>query len=236
VCIQIVDTGSGVENNKVAAHNKGWGHGSNIVRDLSEQILAKTECRNRYYNGKLAGSVFEVILPEEAEISHRNKRPAYNPQTAFEAQVMAMNHDHLLEIQRRLPIQGFDKVEFSLNGAYRAYLTALRKGMSPVYILYAGDPAQKTHAIEQLKLLGSLLDFEPCCILIYNASLENNPQVEFGREMIRIPLIPGQAEIGLGVISELFPAREKASTVFNLPTEGSQNEGKILGNKSLLTH
>ena len=236
VCIQIADTGSGVENNKVAAHNKGWGHGSRIVRDLSEQILAKTECRNRYYNGKLAGSVFEVILPEEAEISHRSKRPAYNPQLAFEAQVMAMSHDHLLEIQRRLPVQGFDKVEFSLNGAYRAYLNALRKGMSPVYILYAGDPAQKTHAIEQLKLLGSLLDFEPCCILIYNASLENNPQVEFGREMIRIPLIPGQAEISLGVISELFPAREKASALFNVPTESSQNEGKTLGSKSLLTH
>ena len=41
MCLQIADTGSGIENDKVALHNKGWGHGSNIVRDLSEQILAK---------------------------------------------------------------------------------------------------------------------------------------------------------------------------------------------------
>jgi signal transduction histidine kinase len=211
-CIQIVDTGSGVENNKVAAHNKGWGHGSTIVRDLSEQIMAKTECRNRYYNGKLAGSVFEVILPEEAEVNLRSKRAVFKTDPAFEVQVMAMNHDQLLEIQRRLPTQGFDKVEFSLNGAYRAYLTALRKGMSPVYIFYAGDPAQKAHAAEQLKLLGSLLDYEPCCILIYQASVESNPQVEFGREMIRIPLIPGQADACLSVISELFPGRDSASS------------------------
>lgn len=236
VCIQIVDTGSGVENNKVAAHNKGWGHGSSIVRDLSEQILAKTECRNRYYNGKLAGSVFEVILPEEAEVSHHSKRPAFNTQTVFEAQVMAMSHDHLLEIRRRLPVQGFDKVEFSLNGAYRAYLTALRKGMSPVYILYAGDPAQKMHAIEQLKLLGSLLDYEPCCILIYNASLENNPQVEFGREMIRVPWIPGQADISLGVISELFPTRDNFLSTFSEAAVHSQNTNKNLGSKSLLAN
>ncbi|KYP11212.1 MAG: hypothetical protein A0129_08885 [Limnobacter sp. CACIAM 66H1] len=235
VCIQIVDTGSGVENNKVAAHNKGWGHGSSIVRDLSEQILAKTECRNRYYNGKLAGSVFEVILPEEAEVSHRNKLPTFETQAVFEAQVMAMNHDQLLEIQRRLPMQGFDKVEFSLNGAYRAYLSALRKGMSPVYILYAGDPAQKTHAVEQLKLLGSLLDYEPCCILIYNASLENNPQVEFAREMIRIPVIPGHTDVSLGVISELFPAREKNQNAYNGPTENAGNNTKTLGSNSLLT-
>lgn len=236
VCIQIVDTGSGVENNKVAAHNKGWGHGSSIVRDLSEQILAKTECRNRYYNGKLAGSVFEVILPEEAEVSHHSKRPAFNTQTVFEAQVMAMSHDHLLEIRRRLPVQGFDKVEFSLNGAYRAYLTALRKGMSPVYILYAGDPAQKMHAIEQLKLLGSLLDYEPCCILIYNASLENNPQVEFGREMIRVPWIPGQADISLGVISELFPTRDNSLSTFSEAAVHSQNANKNLDSKSLLAN
>jgi signal transduction histidine kinase len=230
VSIQIADTGSGVENNKVAAHNKGWGHGSNIVRDLSEQILAKTECRNRYYNGNLAGSVFEVILPEEVEVNHRNKRPALTAQMVFEAQVMAMSNEHLLEIQRKLPVQGFDKVEFSRNGAYRAYLTALRKGMSPVYILYAGDPAQKVNAIEQLKLLGSLLDYEPCCILIYNASQENNPQVEFGHEMIRIPLIPGQADACLSVISELFPHREKTPPEFNTPPSDPKIAGKNITN------
>jgi len=235
VCIQIADTGSGVENDKVASHNKGWGHGSNIVRDLSEQILAKTECRNRYYNGKLAGSVFEVVLPEETEISHRSKRPAFTSQMTFEAQVMAMNNDHLLEIQRKLPVQGFDKVGFTLSGAYRAYLNALRKGMASVYILYAGDPSQKTPAIEQLKLLGSLLDYEPCCILIYEASQESNPHIEFAREMIRIPLISGQTEASLSVISELFPPREKTLIPTTDADLNTQNKNENIS-KSMLTN
>lgn len=210
VCLQIADTGSGIENDKVPLHNKGWGHGSNIVRDLSEQILAKTECRNRYYNGKLAGSVFEVVLPCEAEVSQRWKLPRHYKESVFDVQVMAMTPEHLLEIQRRLPIHGFDRVDFNLHGAYRAYLSALRRGMSPVYILYAGDASQKNSAIDQLKLLGSLLDYEPCCILIYNASQDSNPQVEFFKEMIRIPMNPTLQDAGLHVITELFPAREKA--------------------------
>lgn len=211
MCLQIADTGSGIENDKVALHNKGWGHGSNIVRDLSEQILAKTECRNRYYDGKLAGSVFEVVLPGEAEVSQRWKLPSYHKESVFDVQVMAMTPEHLLEIQRRLPINGFDRVDFNLHGAYRAYLSALRRGMSPVYILYAGDASQKSNAIDQLKLLGSLLDYEPCCILIYNASQESNAQIEFCKEMIRIPMNPNLQDAGLHVITELFPAREKST-------------------------
>lgn len=226
VCIQIADTGSGVENNKVAAHNKGWGHGTNIVRDLSEQIQAKTECRNRYYNGHLAGSVFEVILPGEGEVSHHWKLPNTGTQSMFEAQVMAMNHEHLLEIQRRLPTKGFDKVDFNLNGAYRAYLTALRKGMSPVYILYAGEADQKENAIKQLKLLGSLLDYEPCCILIYNASQDPNAQIEFSREMIRIPMNPNQADHSLQIISELFPCRERVPSVNQSSVPHTQSANK----------
>jgi len=213
ICLQIADTGSGVENNKVAAHNKGWGHGSNIVRDLSDQIQAKTECRNRYYNGNLAGSVFEVVLPSESEIIQRHKLPGHAVRNIFEAKVMAFNHDQLLQIQRHLPVQGFDKVEFSLLGAYRNYMTALRKGMSSVYIAYASDPDQKAQAVDQLRLLASLLDFEPCCILIYNAAGEDNPQIEFTREMIRVPVNPRNPEQSLNVISEMFPGREHGETI-----------------------
>lgn len=213
ICLQIADTGSGVENNKVAAHNKGWGHGSNIVRDLSDQIQAKTECRNRYYNGNLAGSVFEVVLPSESEIIQRHKLPGHAVRNIFEAKVMAFNHDQLLQIQRHLPVQGFDKVEFSLLGVYRNYMTALRKGMSSVYIAYASDPDQKAQAVDQLRLLASLLDFEPCCILIYNAAGEDNPQIEFTREMIRVPVNPRNPEQSLNVISEMFPGREHGETI-----------------------
>lgn len=207
-CLQIADTGPGVENNHVAAHNKGWGHGSNIVRDLSEQILAKTDCRNRYFNKKLAGSVFEVIFPEQAEIAQRGKLSGYKTPIALEAQVMAMSNEHLIEIQRRLPVQGFDKVDFHVHGAYRSYLGALRRGMASVYIMYAGDESQLHNASQQLKLLGSMLDFEPCCILIYCTEMQSNAQIEFTREMIRIPISSRQNDMNLNVIAELFPARE----------------------------
>ena len=209
ICIQIADTGSGVENNKVAAHNKGWGHGSNIVRDISEQIRAKTGCRNRYYNGKLAGSVFEVVLPGEAETHHDRTQPNPEIQTTLQAQVMATSHEHLLDIQRYLPVKGFDKVEFSLDSVFNAYVSAIRKGMSPVYILYAGEAGQKEAAARKLKLLGSLFDYEPCFILIYNASQEINPQVEFGPDMIRIPFDTSRKESSLQIVSELFPDRDK---------------------------
>ena len=38
------------------------------------------------------------------------------------------------------------------------------------------------------------------------------------------------------LIDQVHEAREKASALFNVPTESSQNEGKTLGSKSLLTH
>lgn len=229
ICVQIADTGSGIENDKVAAHNKGWGHGSKIVRDLGDQIQAKTGCRNRYYNGNLAGSVFEVILPSESEIIQRHKLPGCAVQSTFDAKVMAFNQDELLEIQRHLPAHGFDKLEFSLLGAYRTYMTALRKGMSSVYIAYAGNPDQKTQAEEQLQLLASLLDFEPCCILIYSAKGEDNPQIEFTREMIRIPVNPRNPAQSLHVISEMFPGREPGETL--RPTNASNRFGQPATNQ-----
>lgn len=210
-CIQIIDTGTGVDSNKVASQNKGWGHGANIIRSLSGQISARTECRNRYCKGTVVGSVFEILLPQESEIMHKQKYGKLAPPNIFSAQVMASNNQQLLEIQKCLPVDGFDKVEFSVNGAYKAYLTALKRGMAPVYIMYVGDPTEKRKGLEELRLLNSLLDFDPCCILIYNASLEINPQVEFDKEIIRVPLVPRQAYQNLSVISELFPRREPNS-------------------------
>jgi hypothetical protein len=156
-------------------------------------------------------------------------------QTIFEAQVMAMNHEHLLEIQRCLPIKGFDKVDFNLNGAYRAYLAALRKGMSPVYILYAGEAGQKDNAINRLKLLGSLLDYQPCCILIYNAIEETNPQIEFSREMIQIPMDPNRKENSLQIIAELFPCREKEPSSLSAVVQADISNKSAVKNTMLST-
>jgi len=237
ICLQIADTGSGVENDKVAAHNKGWGHGSNIVRDLSDQIQARTACRNRYYNGKLAGSVFEIILPSESEVIQRHKLPGRAIPSTFDAKVMAFNHDQLLEIQRHVPAHSFDKLEFSLIGAYRTYVSALRKGMSSVYFAYAGNTDQKAQAMDQLRLLASLLDYEPCCILLYNAIGEDNPQIEFTREMIRIPVNPRNPSQSLSVISEMFPGREHEknsirSTSTKSPGQPETNQDKKITSPS----
>ncbi|HEX4857354.1 MAG TPA: HAMP domain-containing sensor histidine kinase [Limnobacter sp.] len=228
LCIQIVDTGSGVENNKVAIQNKGWGHGANIIRTLSEQIQAKTECRNRYFRNELAGSVFEIILPDDKEVQQREKCAEFSHRTSFNAQVMATCPQQLLEIQKCLPVEGFDRVDFTLNGAYRAYLNALRKGMAPVYIMYVGEPGHKKEGLEQLNLLSSLLDFNPCCILIYNASQESNPRIEFGRQIIQIPLFPSQGASNLSVISELFPNRGSTvkKTVSCAPSVACQQKEK----------
>ncbi|HEX4917818.1 MAG TPA: HAMP domain-containing sensor histidine kinase [Limnobacter sp.] len=208
VCLQIADTGSGIESDRVATHNKGWGHGSSMIRELSEQILAKTDCRNRYYNGKLAGSVFEVVLPGDTEMQ-RHQNPMNSKRSSLlEARVLALNSKSLQDAQGMLPTEGFDHVQFSLSGAYKAYLHALKHGMASVYILYAGTEEEAKEGEEQLKLLGSLLDFQPCCILIENRQDQVKRTVQFMREMIKIPCNPSPNEQGLVVLHELFPPRQ----------------------------
>ncbi|HEX4842432.1 MAG TPA: HAMP domain-containing sensor histidine kinase [Limnobacter sp.] len=211
VCLQIADTGSGIESDRVAAHNKGWGHGSSMIRDLSEQILAKTNCRNRYYNGKLAGSVFEVILPNDADAQRHNNPVNARRSALLEARVLALNSKSLQDIQSILPTQGFDHLQYSLGGAYKAYLHALKHGMPSVYILYAGTEQEAREGEEQLKQLGSLLDFQPCCILIENRQDGVARPVQFMRDMIRVPYNAERNHQGLQVLNELFPPRQPKS-------------------------
>lgn len=61
VKIQIIDTGSGIENDLVPSKHKGWGFGSHIVQTLSNRIQAKVRVNNR--PGSARGTCFSVILP-----------------------------------------------------------------------------------------------------------------------------------------------------------------------------
>ncbi|HEX4879269.1 MAG TPA: HAMP domain-containing sensor histidine kinase, partial [Limnobacter sp.] len=226
VCLQIADTGSGIESDRVATHNKGWGHGSAMIRELSEQILAKTACRNRYYGGQLAGSVFEVLLPGDNDLQRRSHPVAARNNCLLEARVLALNEKSLQDVRAMLPTQGFDLVQFAVSGAYKAYLQALKQGMASVYVMYAGTEAEVSEGEEQLRLLGSLLDFQPCCILIENTTEAGAKSVQFTREMIRIPCNPGRNEHGLSVIHELFPPREPKMHQLKQPGQGDNAMGE----------
>lgn len=61
VKIQIVDTGSGIENDLVPSKHKGWGFGSHIVQSLSNRIQAKVRVNNR--PGSARGTCFSIVLP-----------------------------------------------------------------------------------------------------------------------------------------------------------------------------
>ncbi|MDX1670324.1 MAG: ATP-binding protein, partial [Limnobacter sp.] len=62
--LQIIDTGSGIENDLVPSKHKGWGFGSQIVRNLSIRIQAKIKTQNR--KGKFSGTLFSLSLPAES--------------------------------------------------------------------------------------------------------------------------------------------------------------------------
>lgn len=211
VCVQISDTGTGVDTDQVAKHHKGWGHGSSMVMELSEDILATTECKNRYYGGKLVGSVFEVLLPGDAELQAYEKQRDQEPVTTLQARVLTISEESMTEVKRILPCAGFDSVEYSTAGAYRSYLQALHRGMPSVYIMYAGNCAEVEKAREEIKLLCSLLEYHPCCILVENAPEKGGHAIRFDDGLIRIPCHPKRSDKGLHVLEELFPPRDTAS-------------------------
>lgn len=61
--LEIVDTGSGIEGGHVAQKDKGWGHGSTIIQDLSTQLGVTTQVSNR--RGQAAGTIFSIQFSEQ---------------------------------------------------------------------------------------------------------------------------------------------------------------------------
>lgn len=60
VRIQILDTGTGIDNNKTPEQHKGWGYGSTIVKNLSQVANAKVIIGNR--KGTASGTCFDMLL------------------------------------------------------------------------------------------------------------------------------------------------------------------------------
>lgn len=211
VCIQIADTGSGIENDKVAKHDKGWGHGSQIIQELSEQIFATTHCKNRYYNNQLAGSRFEVFLPtEKTAIAPESHRQSINHQ--FNARVLCKDEQELAEVKQHIPTECFDQVQFSTqaNSSWE-YAKSIRNCNASVYIRFAKTTETKQKAIEEMRRLSALLDRKPCCIVVYDASLKKNSHIEFMDDYICIPIHTHIQGSGANSIKELFPTREARS-------------------------
>jgi len=208
VCLQIADTGSGVENDLVAKHNKGWGHGSQIIQELSEQILATTDCKNRYYANRLAGSKFEVFIPHE-KTTVNEQQHTERKANRLSVRIFCDNEREVEEIKRHLPTECFDDIQYATQkGARWEYIRSIRHGIPSVYIRLAKTLEAKQEATREMKELSALFDRRSCCIVAYESALKKNPQIEFTDDFICVPMNTQIQSNGLAAIKELFPVRQ----------------------------
>ena len=236
VCIQIADTGSGIENDQVAKHDKGWGHGSQIIQELSEQISATTLCKNRYYDSKLAGSRFEVFLPSEGRTTNPQDNATSNG-NQLNACVLCTDEQELAEAKRHIPQACFDEVQFSLKSNTKwNYRNLVRNCKASVFIRFAKTIEAKQKAIEEMRTLSALLEGNPCCIVVYDASLKKNPHIEFMNDFICIPINTRVEGGGVTAIEELFPPREAGNHASEQHSMVSTKQHqRIRSNESLTT-
>ncbi len=80
ITIQIIDTGSGIDNQVTPTHHKGWGYGSTIIQNLSKLANAKVSVSNR--KGAASGTCFNMVLanqknykPPHLEFNHADLKP-----------------------------------------------------------------------------------------------------------------------------------------------------------------
>ena len=89
-------------------------------------------------------------------------------------------------------------------------------------MVYASTQDEKTEATRCLKMLSSLLDFEPCCILLYNWESGHTRQVEFDYNLIQIPIDANNPESSLKILNDLFPDRHCETTINEIIKEGKE--------------
>lgn len=213
LCVQIIDTGPGVSTDPSHQMHKGWGHGSTIVQDLSEQILAKTECRNRFIFNQVRGSVFEVCLPRlsspMAQQEHTNKEQT----SELAANVLLFSQDIEEQIKPQFPEEGFDRVQYGAVDPYLCLAQSVRSaGPHPIYIAYTESNLEMELAENCLQIIKQLMSNKPCCILIH-ATLETPKQrIEFSEQIIRLPYKQGQADTAFKTLRELFPTRSNTES------------------------
>lgn len=210
--IQIVDTGPGVDTNPSQQHHKGWGHGSTIVQDLSDQILAHTECRNRTRLGRVRGSVFEVCLPKLSIQESPKQSIGLEVSTRLCASVIVFSEGATEGVRLHFPEESFDEVGYAKSNNCRGVMRKSSNRSLPVYIAFAETHQETRPAKECLNTLRAVNSTPPCCILLHPVSDIPKKRVEFSKELIVIPYLLGQPENAFKILAELFPSRSKANT------------------------
>lgn len=228
MCIQIIDTGPGIDSDKILPQNKGWGHGSSMIQDLSASIGADTECRNRLAQGEVRGSLFQVCLPEEASTDHF-KQAVSNNHKQLSAQVIACTPEGLEMAQSHFPETAFDDVTYCTCGPFQAAFKAVLRGAPSVCFWIASSTREIVSVERNLKQLGVLLDFAPTLVMLYPSEARHRRRVEFDRNLIRIPYDSANPQAGFHCISELFPQEEAdqaGQMRFSRPDENSRHHGQ----------
>lgn len=157
--ITVTDTGSGVENDKVANKDKGWGYGSTIVKELSKKIGVQTQVKNRV--GAAKGSVFEVVLPASA-LTHTEANARSNKEIRS---IFASSPKHKSEIaQLCLNANGHQIVHTSIN-TYLMLWETINLNKVSSYFFYLGnqeDVERTAKVITELEVLTS----KQCCVML----------------------------------------------------------------------
>lgn len=157
--ITVTDTGSGVDNDKVAIKDKGWGYGSTIVRELSKKIGVQTRVKNRV--GAAKGSVFEVLLPAST-LTHAESNTRSNKDMRF---IFASNPKHKNEIaQLSLNCNSHQIVHTTIN-TYLMLWETINLNRVSSYFFYLGtqeDVERTSKVITELEVLTS----KQCCVML----------------------------------------------------------------------
>lgn len=204
ISIQIVDTGPGVDSGAVAAHRKGWGHGSAIVRDLSEKLGVQTSVRNRVINGQVRGSIFEVIVGNKSAELDQEHEEDLTTNSKVIAEILVNGPESRNFLKNHLPVGAFDEVRFGKLNLYRSYTTSIRKGAASVYVAYATNEEEAEVAHQSLKTICRLLGGNPCCVVLYADEEERSGHIEFDENLIYLA-VKKDSPNAFSAFSDFFP-------------------------------
>ncbi|MDH4395899.1 MAG: HAMP domain-containing sensor histidine kinase [Limnobacter sp.] len=157
--ITVTDTGSGVDNDKVANKDKGWGYGSTIVKELSKKIGVQTQVKNR--TGSAQGSVFEVLLQASA-LTVRESKSHASKDMRF---ILASCPKHKADIQQlSLNVSEHQVIHTPIN-TYLMLWETINLNKVSSYFFYLGhqeDVDKTAKVISELEILTS----KQCCVML----------------------------------------------------------------------
>lgn len=157
--ITVTDTGSGVDNDKVANKDKGWGYGSTIVKELSKKIGVQTRVKNR--TGAAKGSIFEVLLPASA-LTVKETRSRSNMEMRF---ILASCPKHKSDIEQLSLSNHEHQIVHTPINTYLMLWETINLNKVSSYFFYLGsqeDVDKTAKVISELEILTS----KQCCVML----------------------------------------------------------------------